>query len=231
MPAGWKTRVARAALLASTLLCLPNAWRTLAQSAPAPRSAAAFAGMIDHHYNSLHSLAVQFTQQYDGMGMHRVESGTVLLKKPGRMRWTYTHPAGKLFILDGRDAYFYTPGQTEIPRVPAKKLDDLRSPLAFLLGHAALAKQLTGLALTASSSGSSIWTLTGVPSGMEKRVAMLAITARADGTITTMRVEETDGAINTFALSGEQPNTPTAPDAFTFAPPPGTHVIEGMPPL
>ena len=35
------------------------------------------------------------------MGMNRHETGTLLLKKPGRMRWTYAKPAGKLFVLDG----------------------------------------------------------------------------------------------------------------------------------
>jgi outer membrane lipoprotein carrier protein len=204
------------------------------QSEPAP-TAEAFAATIDRHYNGLRSLSVEFTQQYSGMGLNRTESGTLLLRKPGRlatagqMRWTYSKPAGKLFVLDGHDAYFYTPGETEIPRVPAKKLDDLRSPLAFLLGRAQLAKQLENLTLSLSPSGG--WTLTGVPRGMEKRVASLAITATTAGVITAMRVEETDGAVNLFRLTDEQPNVAVSPGEFTFHPPPGTHVIDGMPPI
>jgi len=202
-----------------------------AQPATDPPSAQAFAAIIDHHYDSLHSLSVSFTQQYAGMGIERTESGTLLLKRPGRMRWTYTKPAGKLFILDGHYAYFYTPGQDEIPRVAANKLDDLRSPLAFLLGHAELAKQLTGLKLERAGLPPGTWMLTGVPHGMEKRVSAMTIAARDDGTITMLRVEETDGAVNTFQLSHEQPNVPAPASAFRFIPPPGTHVIDGMPPM
>ncbi len=201
-----------------------------------PTSAQALAATIDHHYNQLHTLSVHFTQKYTGMGMHRQESGVLLLKRPsrlpgavGKMRWSYSDPAGKLFILDGHDAYFYTPGQTEIPRVPAKKLDDLRSPVAFLLGHSELARELDGLAFERSGMGT--WTLKGVPHGMQQRIASLAIVAQVDGTIDVMRIEETDGAINIFQLTDELADPPIPPDAFTFIPPPGTHVIDGMPPI
>jgi len=67
--------------------------------------------------------------------MNRKESGVLLLKKPGRMRWTYTDPDGKLFVLDGKDGYFYSPGESEAQKVDEKKLDDLRSPCGFCWGY------------------------------------------------------------------------------------------------
>ena len=90
------------------------------------------ASRVDHHYNSLHSLSVAFQESYEGMGIHRAESGTLLLRKPGRMLWVYSEPKGKLFVLDGKYAYFYTPGDAQAQRVNAKQLDDLRSPLVAL---------------------------------------------------------------------------------------------------
>jgi outer membrane lipoprotein carrier protein len=192
-------------------------------------TAQAFAERVDKHYNALHSLSVRFTQKYDGMGMHREESGTLLLKKPGKMRWTYSQPAGKLFVLDGKDAYFYSPGDTEIPRVPAKKLDDLRSPLRFLLGHTQLAKELSNLQIAPAENGS--FTLSGIPKNMEQRITAFSITASAEGVIQSMRIEETDGAVNTFTFSDEKPNAPATDADFIFRAPPGTHIINGMPPV
>jgi outer membrane lipoprotein carrier protein len=192
-------------------------------------SADALAARIDQHYNSLHSLEVHFTQQYEGMGMDRREAGVLLLKKPGRMRWTYSKPAGKLFVLDGRYGYFYSPGETEVQRVPVKKLDDMRSPLRLLLGHTQLAKELSGIKISPEDGG--VFTLTGIPKGMEKRVASFSVTATADGVIRSMRVEETDGITNSFTFTDEAPNAP-APDAsFVFTPPAGTNVVEGLPPV
>ena len=193
---------------------------------PAPE---AFAAQVDKHYNALRSLSVHFTQKYDGMGVHRQESGVLLLKKPGKMRWTYASPAGKLFVLDGHDAWFYSPGDTEIPRVPAKKLDDLRSPLRFLLGHTRLSKELTNLQIAPAENGA--YTLSGIPKNMEKRIAAFSITANRNGVIQSMRIEETDGAINTFTFSEEQPNAPAKDADFIFQPPAGTHIIEGMAPV
>lgn len=184
---------------------------------------------VDRHYDSLHSLRVEFVQHYNGAGIHRTEAGTLLLRKPGRMRWTYTEPAGQLLVLDGRDAYFYTPGQTEAQRVPEKKLNDLRSPLRFLLGHTELAKEMEDLRMTPEPDGE--YELTGVPRGMEQRVSNLKLTVTADGTIRQMSIVETDGVTNTFDFSGEQDNAPAPAADFVFTPPPGVHVVEGTAPV
>jgi outer membrane lipoprotein carrier protein len=191
-------------------------------------TAQALADAVDHHYNSLHSLRVQFLQQYAGMGMNRHESGTLLLKKPGKMRWTYAQPAGKLFVLDGKYAYFYAAGDPQIQRVAAKQLDDLRSPLRFLLGHTQLGKEITGLTATPRDGG---YLLSGVPKGMEKRVERLSLQVTADGVIHSMKIEEVDGAETIFTLTGEQPNAP-APDAeFVFQAPSGVPIVDAMPPV
>lgn len=192
-------------------------------------SADALAARIDQHYNSLHSLQVGFTQEYSGMGMDRRETGLLLLKKPGRMRWTYSKPEGKLFVLDGHNGYFYSPGDTTAQRVPVKQLDDLRSPLRLLLGHTKLAKELTRLAIAPAADGT--YMLTGIPRGLEKRVAAFSVTATAEGVIQSMQVEETDGIRNTFVFSGEKPNVAAPDSAFVFTPPTGVRVVDGMPPV
>jgi outer membrane lipoprotein carrier protein len=192
-------------------------------------SAEALAKRIDKHYDSLHSLEVHFTQEYEGMGMDRSEAGMLLLKKPGRMRWIYSKPAGKLFVLDGHNGYFYSPGDTTAQRVPVKALDDLRSPLRLLLGHTKLEKELTGLTIAPDADGT--YTLTGTPRGLEKRVASFSITTNAEGVIEKMQIEETDGVRDTFVFSDERPNAPAPDSAFVFTPPPGVRVVDGMPPV
>lgn len=191
-------------------------------------SAQTLAASVDHHYNSLRSLRVEFSQQYAGMGMNRRERGTLLLKKPGRMRWTYSQPAGKLFVLDGKFAYFYGPGDTQVQRIAAKQLDDLRSPLRFLLGHTQLEKEFIGLTATPSDGG---YTLSGIPKGMEKRVEQMSLQVTPDGVIHSMKIEEIDGAETIFDLSGEQPNPPAPDSEFVFQAPKGVPVVEGTPPV
>jgi outer membrane lipoprotein carrier protein len=184
---------------------------------------------VDHHYNALKRLRVDFTETYSGMGMDRRETGVLLLEKPGRMRWNYAQPAGKVFVLDGKYGWFYTPGDAQVQQIPAKKLDDLRSPLRFLLGHAQLAKELSGLSMTPADNGR--FRLRGVPRGMEQRVRSLELTVTAAGTIEAMTLEELDGSRTSFAFHNEQPNPPVPPDTFRFTPPPGVPVVQGTPPV
>ena len=223
----FRARGLQIALRAFVLAALLGPW--IARADSSSLTAVELAERIDRHYNSLHSLEVQFTQKYEGMGMNRKEAGVLLLKKPGKMRWTYSQPQGKLFVLDGKYGYFYSPGDTEVQRVPVKKLDDMRSPLRLLLGHAKLEQELTGLAIAPQTDGT--YLLTGIPKGLEKRVASFSVTATADGVIRSMKVEETDGITNAFVFTDEKPEA-AAPDAeFVFNAPAGVKVVEGLPPV
>ena len=65
-------------------------------------------------------------------------------------------PAGKVFLLDGKYAWFYSKGDPQVQRIGAKELDDLRSPLRFLLGHTQLEKEIDHLAVTPTANGSFI---------------------------------------------------------------------------
>lgn len=184
---------------------------------------------VDRHYDQLHSLKAGFTESYAGLGMKRTERGTLLLSKPGRMKWDYSSPAGKIFLLDGKYAWFYTKGDPQVQRIPAKQLDDLRSPLRFLLGRTEIEKEMDSLTLAPAANGS--FTLTGQPKGQEKRVERLTLTVTAEGVITAIDVEEVDGALTQFSFSGEQPNAAIPADAFQFTAPMGVPVVDAMPPV
>jgi len=183
---------------------------------------------VDDHYNHLASLRAHYVERYSGMGMGRAEEGTLLLKKPGRMRWSYAEPVGKVFVLDGKYAWFYTPGDAQATRVPAKQLDDLRSPLRFLLGHTQLKKELDNLTVVVDGSG---FRIAGVPKGMAQRVKLLTLGVTAAGAIETMRLEEVDGAVTEFAFSGMEENVPVKDADFVFTPPAGVAVVNGLPPI
>ena len=195
---------------------------------PAP-SVHELAQRVDRHYNRLHSLKAEFTENYEGLGMKRSENGTLLLVKPGKMRWNYSQPAGKVFLLDGKYAWFYARGDAQVQRIPASKLDDLRSPLRFLLGHTQLEKELVHLSATAEPDG--LFQLTGLPKGQEQRVQKLALTVTADGVITKIEIVETDGAITRFTFADEQPNAAISQSVFHFTPPAGVPVVDGLPPV
>jgi outer membrane lipoprotein carrier protein len=183
---------------------------------------------VDKYYNGLHSLRTAFTESFHGMGIDRQESGILLLRKPGKMRWSYGHPAGKVFVLDGKYAWFYSPGDAQVERVSAGQLDDLRSPLRFLLGHTQLQKELEGLTV---SSGPDGLLLSGVPKGMEKRVEKIVLGVSPDGAIHSMSITETDGAQTAFTFKDSVADAPAPDSEFVFHAPAGVPVVDGLPPV
>lgn len=208
-----------------------------AACAQAPPTAAALARIVDTRYNHLQSLSAHFTERFEGMGIDRTESGTLLLRKPGRMRWAYNagssaEPSGKLFILDGKYAINYTPGDAEATRIPAKQIDDLRSPLRFLLGHTDLGRELDHLTLTlVRGAPDAAYALSGTPRGMQQTVQSVSLTVSPAGEIQAMRIQETDGSSTTFTFTDMRENVPTTASDFTFTPPPGVRLVDGSAPI
>ena len=211
------------------LLALALTSTTLAQTP----TAADLAKKVDAHYNHLQSLQARFSERYQGMGLDRTESGTLTLRKPGRMRWAYDAPSGKLFVLDGKNAISYTPGDSQATRTPAKQLDDLRSPLRFLLGHTELAKELDRLTLSpvGLENTQTGYTLSGAPKGMQQTVRSIGLTVDSTGQIHSMRIEQVDGSTTSFVFTAIRENIPTNDADFTFTPPAGVTLIDGAAPI
>ena len=139
----------------------------------------------------MRTLQAEFTELYRGSGTERSESGTVWLKKPGKMRWEYTSPQPKLFLSDGQTAWFYMPQARQARRSPVKQLDDLRSPLGLLLGKAHLEKEMQGLSLAPDiaplSAGDVV--LRGVPKALADRVNQVILEITADDRIARIIVD------------------------------------------
>jgi outer membrane lipoprotein carrier protein len=191
------------------------------------------AAAVDEHYNHLHTLQAEFTEVYRGAGMERTESGTVWLakgglKKPGKMRWEYRSPREKVFVSDGKDAWFYVPGDRQARKTDARKLDDIRSPLAFLLGKSKLEKELRGLSMAPDvapmAAGDVV--LRGVPQTLADRVSEILLEVTSEHRIARIVINEVDGSVTEYRFSEQKENEAIAEGRFQFRPPPGTETVE-----
>ena len=193
----------------------------------------AIAHAVDEHYNHLNTLQAEFTEVYRGSGMERTESGTLWLekgglKKPGKMRWEYRSPREKLFVSDGKDAWFYVPGDRQVRRTGARKLDDIRSPLAFLLGKSKLEKELQGLSLATDvppmTPGDVV--LRGVPQALAERVSEVLLEVSPEHQIVRIVMNQVDGSVTEYRFSNQRENEAISEARFRFSPPPGTETVE-----
>lgn len=185
---------------------------------------------VDDHYNHLRSLQADFTEIYRGSGMDREESGTLWLKKPRKMRWEYRSPKEKLFISDGKNVWFYVPSQQQLRKTDVKKLEDVRSPLAFLLGKTKLENELQGLSKVIDQRplDPANTLLRGVPQAMADRVSDVQLEITPSDQIVRIILNEVDGSSTEFRFANWKENPGLADDRFRFVPPPGVETVEGL---
>jgi outer membrane lipoprotein carrier protein len=187
------------------------------------------AAAVDAHYNHLRSLQAEFIEVYRGSGMDRSESGMLWLKKPGKMRWEYRSPKEKLFVSNGKDAWFYVPEDRQARKTEAKKLEDIRSPLAFLLGKTKLEKELQGLSMapdvTPLQPGNMV--LRGVPQALADRVSEIMVEVTPTHQIARIAIQEVDGAVTEYRFAEMKEDVEIGDARFQFKPPAGTETVEG----
>jgi outer membrane lipoprotein carrier protein len=144
------------------------------------------------------------------------------------MRWDYRQPREKLFLTDSHTAFFYVPGERQARRTPLKNLDDIRSPLRYLLGKSRLQKELEGLSLapdlTPVKKGDSV--LRGIPKGMKDRISEVVLEISPSFQIDRILIREVDGTTTDFLFSNPEENVPVQDSMFHFTPPAGVEVIE-----
>jgi outer membrane lipoprotein carrier protein len=184
---------------------------------------------VDEHYNRLRSLQTDFTEIYRGDGAERTETGTLWLKKPRKMRWEYRSPKEKLFVSDGKVVWFYLPAEKQLRKTEFRKLDDLRSPIAFLLGKTKLENELAGLSKVADQApmNPANTLLRGVPKAMADRVGEVLLEVTPSSQLARIVFTGVDGASTEFRFASPKEDLEISDRHFLFTPPPGVETVEG----
>ena len=199
------------------------------QQSPVQPSVRDLAHAVDEHYNHLRSLQGEFTETYSGNGAQREESGTLWLKKPRKMRWEYRSPKEKLFLSDGQSVWFYIPAERQARKTDLKRLDDLRSPIAFLLGKTKLENELQGLskAVDQAPAVAGDTVLRGVPKASVGQVNEVQLEISVSNQIVRIVLMEEDGGTTEFRFKDWKENVELNDSRFRFTPPPGVETVEG----
>jgi chaperone LolA len=179
---------------------------------------------IEQRYNGIKSLRVNFTETLvDPGGRHRPTTGTLYLEKPRKMRWEYTAPAGQFFLSDGTYDYDYDPKVNQVERAKMKDADDLRGPLAFLLGKVDFDHDFGSYRTSADGA------ITAIPKSDKLLYSEITFTAAPDFSLKLLSIKGRDGLTTSFVFDGETVNPSLDANLFKFVRPPGAVVIESKP--
>lgn len=177
-------------------------------------------------YNKLSSLSADFTQLYNAPGQKaRRESGHLLLRKPGKMRWDYTAPEPKLFVSDGKWIYEYIPSDKYASRSAIKESGDMRAPFAFLLGRGNLRRDFKIIEFAKESparAGNKVLRM--VPKRAADFKELLLEIEPASLQIARLSLIESGGARSDFLFSNLRENAVVSDAQFTFKAPAGVEL-------
>lgn len=152
-----------------------------------------------------------------------MESGVLFLRKPGKMRWDYLEPLGKQFVSDGKYLYLYTPSQNRAEKMKMKETEDLRAPLAFLLGKLDFDRDFSGFQIKPADLGSEI---TAQPKTEKMPYRQVDFVVGPDGQIHRLKVVGEDNSILAFTFANEVVNPPVDDKIFRFKLPPGATFVD-----
>jgi len=178
---------------------------------------------VEDRYNHTQTLQLGFTETYRVQGRVRVEKGELFLRTAGRLRWQYTTPAGKLFVSDGKFMYSYTPQENRAEKMKMKEADDLRAPLAFLLGKLHFADDFREFRAHPEAQGIYI---TAIPKSDKLPYSEISFLAAPDSSIRNLEVKGQDNSLLQFTFENEKKDPKIQDSLFRFEPPAGAEFID-----
>jgi outer membrane lipoprotein carrier protein len=179
---------------------------------------------VENRYNRAKTLQVLFKEEYTPPGgARRTESGILMLRKPGRMRWVYSQPPGKLFVSDSKFLWLYTPEDNRVEKMKVRESEDMRVPLAFLLGKLNFDKEFRNL--QGRPEGNDV-RITGEPKTDTLPYSQVEFVVTPDYRIRQVKVTGYDRSILDFSFDQERVDPALEARLFQFQMPKGAELVE-----
>ena len=188
----------------------------------------ALAAKVQQRYNTIKDIQADFVQTYEG-GVLRTktsERGTVAIKRPGRMRFTYTKPEKKEFVSDGTRLYTYLVADKQVIVSPAPGPDQGDIPAMFLAGQSDLARDYTPTFTPLPGAATGLVTLKLVPKKKSEEYESLGIGIDPKTLqIQFLTAVDMQGGRSSFTFSNLKENRGLADKQFEFRIPRGVDVV------
>ncbi len=200
---------------------------TLLQPPPAPQD---LARELQRKYEQIQSFSADFEHVYQGGVLRKkvTERGSVVIRKPGEMHWTYTSPEKKEFVSDGKKMYSYIPEDRQVIISPVPPADEASNPALFLAGKGNIARDFTASAPALPELGADEYALKLMPKRPQQEYDwLILVVARGSLELRRLVTEDSQGGTSTFVFSHFRENVKLPDTTFTFRIPRGVEVIDG----
>ena len=191
-------------------------------------AASALAASIQQRYERIRDFRADFTHTYAGGVLRRktVEQGELAIRKPGRMRWTYTTPERKVFVSDGVKLYSYVPADRQVYVASVPTGENASTPALFLAGQGSITRDFTAAVVPAPPEVPGSVALKLTPRKPEREYEHLVLVVDRES-LQWRQLVTTDrqGGTSTFAFANLRENAGVPDREFVFTIPRGVDVI------
>lgn len=187
-----------------------------------------FINKVQKSYHDVRAIRANFTQIYNAGGANRVESGTVVFARGGRMRWDYRTPEKKVFLSNKKEVLLYLPEQQQLNRSSVKQSEDYRVPFRLLLSRIDLKKVFSRFedANNEFQHAPQDRVVIGYPKNANKlgyKRVVMEFDPQMD--IRRLIIYYTNDTVMRFKFNDIVRNPILASTTFEITPPPGTQII------
>jgi outer membrane lipoprotein carrier protein len=194
------------------------------------------AASVQSFYDQTRDISASFFQTYFHALYRRTEKtkGKVVFEKPGKMRWDYDLPNGKIIVSDGSKLKIYEPGDRgEAGQVLEQSLKDAQLPqaLSFLMGTGRLEESFTFRLLDSKKEGfPSGHVLELQPLKPNPHYARVVFYVESDprlrGLVRRVLIIDHNGNRNRFDFTKLEFNRKVSGALFSWNPPAGTRLVK-----
>jgi len=188
----------------------------------------ALAAKIQQRYNGIKDFQGDFVQTYEGgvLRTKTTERGTIAIKRPGRMRFTYTKPERKEFVSDGVRLYTHLVADKQVIVSPAPGADEGDIPAMFLAGRSDLARDYTPTFTPLPGAATGLVTVRLVPKRANADYESLGIGVDPKTLqIQFLTAVDKQGGRSSFTFTNLKENRGLADKDFEFRIPRGVDVV------
>jgi outer membrane lipoprotein carrier protein len=209
-------------------LLLPIAAGSAPPAVAQQETAQEVAARLQTRYERIRDFTADFTHTYEGGVLRRktTERGSVLIKKPGRMRWSYTDPEEKLFVSDGRKLYAWVPADRQVTVSSLPSTDQAATPALFLMGRGDLNRDFIPALVTVPAAPPDTLALELKPrSRVPDYDVLTMVVDRRTLALRMLIARDAQGGTSTFTFTRLVENVGLPDSRFTFTIPRGADVV------
>jgi outer membrane lipoprotein carrier protein len=187
---------------------------------------------VQRSYENVRDFSADFVHSYVGgvLGQQVTERGTVLIKKPWKMRWTYTNPEKKVFVSDGLKLYSYIPQDKQVI-ISSLPTDETSTPTLFLAGKGNITRDFL-VSWADVPHAPDTYALKLVPTRREPDYESLVLVVdRKTFQLRMLMTTDRQGGRSTFTFSKLRENINLPDKDFTFQIPRGVEVVNSDSPI